>query len=113
MLHQSCTVSLKMLDWFSVSALCINPHISLEKKKNMANSEHEEKGCSFVGNYATLWTDRLTHLLNPQNFHVNTQIFCVQFQTEIADRIETIQICSPYEVSEEAGDQTVKKIRNL
>lgn len=57
--------------------------------------------------------DRVTHLpVSSQQFHVKTRIVCVQGQFEIADRIVTIQIYSPSVLSEEAGAQTVKNIRN-
>lgn len=110
MLHQSCTVFLRMLDWFSVSALCTYPHISLEK--NMAIAQNEEKGYSFFRKTRRL-VDRVTHLpVSLQQFHVNTQIFCVQVQFEIADRIVTIQLYSPSGPSQEAGARTGKEIRN-
>lgn len=108
-LHQSCTASLRMLDWFSVSALCIHPHISL-KDNNNAIAQPEERGRSFVGKRRHL-VDRLTHPpASLRQFHANTQTFCVQVQLETADRIVTIQIYSPCVLSEEAGAQTGETI---
>lgn len=109
-LHRGCTVSSRMLVWFSVSALCIHPHISLEKR--YGNHSEWGKSMQFCRKICHL-VDRVTHLpVSSQQFHVKTRIVCVQGQFEIADRIVTIQIYSPSVLSEEAGAQTVKNIRN-